>query len=223
MDEEYLLLKKIKVNSIWGAISSFFLLQIFGYVIFETFLQSVNFLQSELSSGFVAILDFIIAIGFLIMFLFFQSEAFFKIGQFFLENDSNTIFNNLKKGDELIKFCLTPVFIIMLILIMFGFYPFQRYESNIYYLIIFYVFSWGVSILISKLRKNKTTIAVYGGVDRIAWILLGLFFFILSIIIPRSSFIKDNADIMIKFIELLGMLGIGIVISLISSLLMDSK
>lgn len=215
-------LGEITVESFWGAIASFILLQIFGYFIFQTFLVSIDFVNSFTFFGESGFIIFILGIGFLFMFMFFQSISFYKIRVFLSKNGFNSPFNFLTELDELIKFILAICFTIILIIIMIGYYPLPKKDSDFLILISFYIFSWFVSYLVSKFRKQKASFLIAKGFNRYAGIIAGLFFFILGLASQNLAFFKKD-EVFSQFAYFLGVVGLGIVIALVCSLLMENQ
>jgi len=208
MDEN---LSEIKVESFWGAIACFVLLQIFGYVIFQTFLVSLNSWFTILMGG-----------GFLFLSLFFQSECFYKIMSYVSKNKKNFAIESLNETKEKVKLVLAILFIVILIFFALGHYPLQQKDYSFFVLILFYVATWLISLLISKLRKHGVPIWVATGPGRLMGIIVGFIFFIIAFFnesIPLFNAIPGFQD----YSLFLGTLGLGVCIILISSLLLQDQ
>lgn len=211
--------EEIKVESFWGAISALVLLQVFGYVILQAFLVSVESLFIE--SPFPNILQLILGLAFIFVFLLFQSISFSKIKNY-IRSSTKKPFGLLKEKDELAKFLLTIFFVFLLILIYLGHLPLLKKEENTIAIVIFYLFSWFASYLLSALRKRNTPFMVAKGSNRIGGMIFGLMFFIIALIVQNIS-VPFNNDIFKQFTWFLGMLGLGIVIMLGCSILMEDR
>lgn len=218
MDEENYM-GQVKVESLWGAIAGLFLLQIFGYVIFQAFLASIEGFYSE--SVFPNIIQLILGLGFIVGFLFFQSVSFSKIKNYIVSSTKKP-FELLKEKDELIKFLLAICFVILLTLIYLGYYPLPKKEVDTIILVIFYLFSWVTSFLLAALRKRNAPFRIAKGSNRIWGMVFGLMFFVIAIIVQNIS-IPLNDVIFKQFTWFLGILGLGIVIMLGCSILMEDQ
>lgn len=215
---EYQEMSEIKVESFWGAIASFILLQIFGYLIFQTFLFSIDTLDSLDEAGWAV---FLLVVGFIIAFLFFQSDSFLKINRFLI-NTNNPI-ELLKQLDEKIKLILAIIFSIIFVLILLGYNPLLKKEySNLLFVLVFYIISWFVSFGISKMRKSNTPILVAKGSNRIAGIIFGFLFFIIGISVQYIES-TENIQQFKQFSYFLGLLGLGIVIMLVCTILLEDQ
>lgn len=206
-------MSEIKVESFWGAISSFVLLQIFGYVIFHTFIVSIN---PENTMG----IGIILGLVFILVFMFFQSDAFFKIKSFLRANNNPK--ESLSQNDEKIKLFLAVVFGIILLLMILGYNPLFENNVSVHLIIVFYALSWAISWAMAKLRKNKIPVLVASGGNRIAGIIMGSFFFILGISLKNIDAGAELIPIQ-NYAYFLGLLGLGIVITLVSTILLEDQ
>jgi hypothetical protein len=144
MEKGYIGYEEIKVESFWGAIASIIFFQIFGYLIFQSFISYLDNL-------------FMIFYGsiWLLVFLFFQYKMMSKIRGFLSKKSAKTATLSLRQKDDWTKFILTLIFIVILILFIFGFYPFPQKEYDIFHLVMFYIFSLGVSSIFSIIIQKR--------------------------------------------------------------------
>ncbi len=200
--------KEIVVESFWGSIASLVFFQIFGYIVFQSFI-------SYLDNLFMLFYGSI----WLLTFLFFQSKVMVKI-RFFLSKKSlkSTTFS-LRQKDDWFKFILTIIFLIVWILFLVGYYPFPRSEYDIFKLIAFYIFSLVISSLFStKIQKvmPETKNLKYHG-SLLGGILAGLFFVILG------YFFDKYADITFFNFYIPGMAGMGFVMMCLTIWLLQDQ
>jgi len=131
---QYENLEEIKVESFWGAIASLIFFQIFGYMIFQSFISYLdNFFMLFYGGVWLLVL------------LYFQSKMMAKIRGFLSKKSITTATFSIRKVNDWFKFILSIVFIAILILFFFRFYPFPQKEFDMLNLLIFYVFSLIVS------------------------------------------------------------------------------
>lgn len=216
MDEENLM-GEIIVESFWGAIASFCLLQIFGYMLLRIFIISMDMLESDPTMTELAISLF--GIMFLFIFLSFQSISFYKIKQFVSKYNMDIAIQSLSQKDELIKLFLIPLFLVILILLAVGYHPFPKQEIDLIILALFYIFSWAISLLITILIKIKSPFYIAKGTNRIVGILAGLLFFAFGIV-GQKFILEEDGKI---FAYCLSIAGLGITIILVCSLLMEDQ
>jgi hypothetical protein len=131
---QYENLEEIKVESFWGAIASLIFFQIFGYIIFQSFISYLDDFFMLFYGGV-----------WLLVLLYFQSKMMAKIQGFLSKKSITTATLSIRKVNDWFKFILSIFFIAILILFFFGFYPFPQKEFDTLNLLIFYVFSLIVS------------------------------------------------------------------------------
>lgn len=203
-------LKEIRVESFWGAVAAFFLYQIFGYIIFQAFL-------TYFSSSYLIIPLILYGMIFMIIFMFANALTMKKIREFFINQGSQTAIQSLHQKDDFIKFCLAIVFFVVLVLFALGYYPIPKKEHNLILLIAFFIFSWMVSIIYSRLTKKDSSIKVTNDKKgMLAGIFVGLWFLVISYIV---SAVSGSYTLFYIF----GMVGFGVIVLVSSALLLEDQ
>jgi len=156
------LLKARYIQSFWGAVAALFLLQIFGYFLFQAFALYIENLPAFLDfpgcmDRVSVLLQFAITILYFVMILLvigglidFQGRAFNNIRDFFAQNSLIPFPTN---GKEAAKLLLSVLFFIAFMYLII--YP-PLPGAPFWHLALFYVFCWAVSIL-SKKRYLQPT------------------------------------------------------------------
>lgn len=162
LEDRIAFLKARYIRSFWGAAAAFFLLQIFGYILFNAFVlysESLPVFMDVPScmSGLSVLLHYSVVLGYFALililiggFIDFQGRALNNISDFFSQN-RQIAFPGDKK--EAMKLIISAFFLIAFIYIVF-FPPLPG--AAIWQLALFYVFCWGVSIA-SKKRYLQPT------------------------------------------------------------------
>jgi len=197
MNEDYYTYKEIKAESFWGAIASIVLFQIFGFIIFQAF---IFYLDSPFMLFYGSI--------WLLVLLFFQSKMFAKIRVFLSKQTVKSATLSLRQIDDWAKFILTLIFIAVLILFFFDYYPFPIKDYDILHLIAFFVFSWVVcsifSIKIQEGMPQTKNLKFQGSIG--GGIIVGLMFMGLAYVFDRFA----DFELFFNF-YLIGMAGLGII------------
>lgn len=191
MDENY---KDVVVDSFWGAIACIIFFQIFGYLIFQSF---ISYLDNMLMLFYGGI--------WLLVFLYFQSKLMAKIRDYLSKNSIKSATLSLRQLDDWFKFILTITFSAILILFILGYYPFPQKKYNILHLVLFYIFSLIISSIFSMtIQKSipKTKNLKYRG-NLVGGFFAGGFFVLLAYL-----FDKFKQDSFLNF-YLIGMIGFG--------------
>ena len=199
-------LKEITVESFWGAVAALFLFQIFGFIIFQAF---ITYLTSKL---YLMVPFLLYGLIFMIIFMFADALTMKKIREFFINQGSRAAFQSLRQKDDFLKFCLAIVFFIILILFFLGYYPLPKKEYNLILLIIFFVFSWVVSLVFSRITKRNSSLKLSNDKKGlVVGLFVGLWFSVLSYIISVELF------------YVFGMVGIGLIVLISSSWLLEDQ
>src|SRR3989344_1716941 len=163
-------LQVLKIQSFYGAIACFILLQLFGFILFNAFTFYIESL-------------FTIFWGFMwvSVWIYYEAKTIYNIKMFMKsEKDFNL---NLK---EISKLILALIFLILLIIFNFYWYPFPEKEFNFWYLALFYLASWTIAAFFSKeIKHDKITPINYKKFINYIIIFIGLFFFISWILNPE--------------------------------------
>jgi len=157
------LLKARYIQSFWGAVAALFLLQIFGYFLFQAFalyignlpifldfpgcMDNVSVLSQFLPTILLYFVMILVIMGGLIDF---QGRAFNNIRDFFAQNSLIPFPTN---GKEAVKLLLSVLFFIAFMYLII--YP-PLPGAPFWQMVLFYAFCWGVSIL-SKKRYLQPT------------------------------------------------------------------
>jgi len=196
--------QEIKIESFWGCVASFLLFQLFGYVIYQSFLHHLDpTTMLPLPIGFIWILVFMLG----------EAGTMYHIRKFFMQQGSHNAIHSLHTTDDVVKMLLSILFAIFLVLIYLGYYPLPKKDIDIIGLMFFYGISWIVSYIASfsidkfgsKLKQNKAPGAIIGG------ILVGSIFIVFSLIFNPVLF------------YLFGLMGLGVIVLLSSSLLLEDQ
>jgi len=194
--------KEVRVESFWGAIATLVLYQIFGFIAFQAFL---SYLKTPLFLVFGSIWIFAFMVA--------DAVTFKKIKNYLGNEFTTSPLNSLKQLDDFIKFCVTIFFAFVLLLFIVGHYPFPFIEFDSATLFAYYIFSWIVSYIISlMLKKTKPSIKITK--NRQGLVLgftVGISFFLISYFTTQEVF------------YLVGMVGLGFCIMIISSWLLDDQ
>jgi hypothetical protein len=196
-------LKELSVQSFWGAVASFILLQIFGYFIFQAF---VFYFGSILM---------VWGIPWLLVFMVFQAEVICKIKKFIREGSlaegiKSFIPTQKRCFDDFFKFFLSVVFLIVFIAFLLGYYPFPMEKAPTMVLVAFYVFSWAVSWLVSYAIRNRANSKVASGQGRTVGFAIGALFFAAGLIFRELAYFH-------------GFIGLGVSVILTVSWLLEDQ
>ena len=190
-------LKPIVVESIWGSIAAFFLMQILGLIVFKSFVFYLN-----------DFFFFVVGGVWIIIFLLFQAETISKIQEFVFRKKFATVFSSLKEKMELFKMFAAIIFSLMFLYLVFVNYPFPDPKTEILHEGLFLVFSWIVSNQAYKFRKkgietkvNMSTHAIIAG------LVFGTVFLVTSFVFPTIFYFH-------------GMIGIGAIILTLTAVLL---
>ena len=208
MDEEKHLTRDIKIESFWGAIANIVLFQVFGFIIFQAFFAYLDKIFMMFWGGL-----------WLIVLLFFQSKMMAEIRQFLSKKSERSATLSLRQIDDWVKFVLTIVFALILVLFSLGYYPFPKADFDLTKLILFYVFSLTASSVFSSLFKSalpKSGKMKYSG-SPLGGVFCGLFFVLIG------YFIENFTDEELINFYLPGMPGIGIMVICLSILLLEDQ
>ncbi len=175
-------LEEIRVESFWGAIASFFLLQCFGFVVFQGFLFHFMNPFGVIWGGL-----------WIALFIFFQSDTIQKIKQYFFEGKFNNILPHIRQPDDLLKMLLSFAFAGIFAAFLLGHYPFPKTEYDFFWEAGFFAFSILAS---SRIKKAKGSSVATGGARTVGF-LVGLLFFGFGIFEPQVFYFH-------------GMVGLGI-------------
>ena len=193
MYEDY---REIVVESFWGVIASLVFFQIFGYMVFQSF---INYFDNAFMLFYGSI--------WLLVFLFFQSKMMVKIRNFLSKNSLKSATLSLRQKDDWFKFILTFIFAAILVLFLLGYYPFPKSEYDILKLIAFYIFSLVVTSIFSvKLQeiKPETKNLKYQG-SPLGGVFCGIFFVLLGYFFDKYANV-NNFNFYIA-----GMPGMGVI------------
>jgi len=156
------LLKARYIQSFWGAVAALFLLQIFGYFLFQSFALYMGSLPifldfpgcmdhvSVLLQSAAILLYFVMMLLVLGGLIDFQGRAFNNLRDFFSQNSVIPVPANEK---EAVKLILSVLFFIAFVYIIV--YP-PLPGASFWQLALFYVFCWAVSVF-SKKRYLQPT------------------------------------------------------------------
>jgi len=194
--------KEVVIESFWGAIATLFLYQLFGYIIFQAFLYYQLHLPYILFGGI-----------WIFAFLTVDAITINKIRDFLQNTYTQSPLQQLKQIDDLIKAILATLFFIILLLFLAGYYPFPQYPYDLPLLISYFIISWIISYLISRMLQNKKPkIKISSDPKAIPMgLLIGGSFFIITLTIAPGLF------------YLHGMIGLGIILLVSSSVLLKDQ
>ena len=194
---------EIKVESFWGAISGFILLQLFGFYIFQMFLMFFN-QQSELCSPFFVIFGIIL----IFIFLYFQSVTLKKIRNYMEDYNFYKALSSLEKKDELTKLFLIIPISIFFIVVLLGYFPFLQEKYDFLRLAAFHIFCFVISLIMSRMIKKSYPIFVAKGFNRIVGLIMGIAFFAMGLIFENYIFF-EGIVIFRTMTKFLGTIGLG--------------
>jgi hypothetical protein len=194
-------LKEIRAESFWGSVAALFLIQVFGYIVYQGFI--FHFFKS--SFGFFSM---IWGGGWLLAFILFQNITFGVIYRYVFSQQKKLVLPGLNNYDDVLKLFLAAIFLFVFIAFIFGYYPFEKAESNHVYEAGFFTFSWSVSFLMKK--STITNLSVATGGSRLMGFIVGLVFFIIGIIEGPLFYFP-------------GMIGAGVCTMMLSAWLMEDQ
>ncbi len=149
------------VQSPWGAVAGFFLIQCFGYVTLHGFHMFVNigingsdslsiFNASDLADRFL--LPFW---GLIFAFVAFEVDIFRRLSAFWREQSLRRFLNALRIPSEMIKALLAVIFASGFTALRFGHYPFPHRPISKAVFFLSWLFGWGVSGIIAWGMRRK--------------------------------------------------------------------
>jgi hypothetical protein len=194
--------KEVTIESFWGAIATVLLYQLFGFIVFQAFLSYIS-VPIFLFFGGLWIFVFMIA----------DAVTLKKIRKYLDNEFTISPVQSLKQIDDFLKFCVTLVFAVILVLFFLGYYPFPRYDYNIFTLFAYYLFCWVISYGISRLLKQSPSSILISKnrTGLLFGLVVGGVFILVSYFIAKEMF------------YLHGMIGIGVCILIISSFLLEDQ
>ena len=200
--------QEIKTESFWGAIAAIVFFQIVGYMIFQSFI-------SYLEQPFM----FVWGCIWLLVFMFFQSKMMREIRQFLSRKSPRSATLSLRQIDDWIKFFLTIIFSVILLLFILGYYPFPKTDYDIFKLALFFIFSLFVSSIFSAQYQKtvpETKSMKFSG-SPLGGVFGGLFFVIFGYLI------ENYADDPTFNFYILGMPGMGFIMMCLTILLVEDQ
>lgn len=173
-------LSEIKVGSYWGAVSSFLVLQVFGFFIYQAF-RFYGLSLSILFPGF-----------FLIFFLYIQAGILRKIHEFLSRNNFPGIATIFSKNIPKLLFGL--IALTTWIFFNVGYYPFPKPANGGFISgLLFQICSWIISWIISNKNNIKhvyiSELRVTSGCRRFVGIVFSLLLFLISLQRPEYFYI----------------------------------
>ncbi len=176
--------REVVAESFWGAIAAFFLVQVFGFIVYQGFLYHFF---SDTAEG-PALMRFVWAGGWILVFLMFQSQILGIIGRFLRSDQKKLILPDARNVDDILKFFLALAFAATFVGFNLGHYPFPMTGDNPLSFGLFLAVSWWVSSMGgSPAKSGGPSVAVgpgmlfgflVGGVFIVAGVFMdGLFYF----------------------------------------------
>jgi hypothetical protein len=133
------------VRSFWGAIASLPVLQVFGFIAFQAFVNSI------FKFSLLRLMIDLFSLLFLIAYLTEQTMLFSRIDNYI--RHKNLSHNKLKFID-IVKILIGSLFLILWLSFIFGYYPLQEAVPNILHTILFYFISWSISSGLLFIRQS---------------------------------------------------------------------
>jgi hypothetical protein len=207
------------VQSPWGAIAAFFLVQCFGYVTLQGFRMFISIgLHGEdrLSIfGTTGMADRVLlafwGLMWIFAFLAFQADVFRRISKFCDQRGVVLFLRALKAPSEMLKAATALLFALIYLSFVLGHYPFPGQPISMTILVLYGVFGWAVSALVAwALRKRpvRATREQHAGkVGAIVGFLIGAVFFVVAQFVEPGLFYFH------------GMIGLGVMTMIACKLL----
>ena len=199
------------VQSPWGAVAGFFLIQCFGYVILHGFRMFVNIgVNGSDSLNVFNAYDWVDRFFLLLWglmwisaFVAFEVDVIRRIATFWHRQSIQRFLHALRTPSEAIKAILAILFALGFLALGVGYYPFPKVPIPTVVSILFWLFGWGVSGLIAWSIRHKTVQEPEAQEGSVAGSILG--FAVGSVFFAIAYFLQPGV------FYFHGMIGLGVV------------
>ena len=198
------------VQSPWGAVAGFFLIQCFGFITLHGFRMFVNiglygsdslsiFNASDLADRFLLPLW---GLMWIFVFVAFEVDIFRRLSTFWREQSVGHLLYALRSPTEMLKAFFAIIFTVGFMALGFGHYPFPSQPIPKVIFVLFWLFGWGVSGLIAWGLRRKPVPAPERQEETLAGSIMG--FLIGAVFFAIAYFIEPG------LFYFHGMIGIGV-------------
>lgn len=133
----------LRFESFWGAVAAFFLIQCFGFIVYNSFMFFIG-----ISTSMPPLC--IWGMMWLLAFVVFQGSVLRKITEYAGMHGPAEAFCSLKQLDDFAKLGIAVFFAGVFLAFVAGHYPFPRAEGDWPQIGLFYCFCWAASWMVSR-------------------------------------------------------------------------